>query len=280
MPSWNIHTAHVQTLLGSHDAHELGIVGVNEFLFGNYVPDVYVGYMVKNPSKVIDYRKTHFADAAFIPAPRADEFWRLYIRGDAFRDGAISDGAASDGKPVSDGRPVHDEQPREDGVAAVPWSPDQVTDVTLGAWAHLVCDHCYNLNTCHYIDSIGVAPGERTRIRKQGDFDLFGRTLDISLMPHVTDELLRQCQAFPQYSVEAPDVRAAVDVADRIVRDNALHHVDGRPDYSLLSAEFFRQTFEQVNDVLYRWLKLRAQGGNPLEDPSCSADLVVSEASR
>lgn len=251
MPSWNIHTAHVQTLLGSHDAHELGIVGVNEFLFGNYVPDVYVGYMVKNPSKVIDYRQTHFADAAFIPAPRADEFWRLYIRGDAFRDGAAS-----------------------------AWSPDQVTDVTLGAWAHLVCDHCYNLNTRHYIDSIGVAPGERTRIRKQGDFDLFGRTLDISLMPRVTDELLRQCQAFPQYSVEAMDVRAAVDVADRIVRDNALHHVDGTPDYSLLSAEFFRQTFEQVNDVLYRWLRLRAQGGDPLEDPSCSADLVVSEASR
>lgn len=233
MPSWNIHTAHVEALLSEHSARDLGILDVNDFLFGNFAPDVYVGYMVHNPTKIIRYRFTHLADADFIPAPRADEFWGRFISG------------------------------------------RNATDVTLGAWAHLVCDHCYNLNTRRYIASIGVAPGERTRIRKQGDFDLFGRTLNISLMPRTTDSLLDECAHFPQYSIAATDVRAAVRAADSIVRRNALDHVDGVPEYSLLTRDFFASTFAEVNRILDAWLTLRACGIEPLGVP----EVALPEAS-
>ena len=46
MPSWNIHTAHVERLLREEGADALGVSDVNAFLFGNLAPDVYVGYMV------------------------------------------------------------------------------------------------------------------------------------------------------------------------------------------------------------------------------------------
>ena len=39
MPSWNIHTAHVERLLREEGAAALGVVDVNAFLFGNFVPD-------------------------------------------------------------------------------------------------------------------------------------------------------------------------------------------------------------------------------------------------
>lgn len=214
MPSWNVHTAHVEKLLREHDAHELGIVDANSFLFGNYAPDIYVGYMVPNPTKKIAYRTTHFADAAFIPAPHSEKFWNLYIEGKG-----------------------------------------RVSDVVLGAWCHLVADHYYNLNTRTYIDSIGVKPGDQTRIRKQGDFDKFGRTLSISLVAHVTPQLVRECAEFPQYSIDEPDVHAAVKAADDIVLNNTLHHIEGTPDYSLLTPKFFSDTFDEVNERLVRGLR-------------------------
>ena len=44
MPSWNIHTAHVERLLREEGAARLGVRDVNAFLFGNFLPDIYVGY--------------------------------------------------------------------------------------------------------------------------------------------------------------------------------------------------------------------------------------------
>ena len=55
MPSWNIHTAHVERLLREHGASELGIGDKDAFLMGNLLPDVYVGYMVPDASWRIDY---------------------------------------------------------------------------------------------------------------------------------------------------------------------------------------------------------------------------------
>ena len=79
MPSWNVHTAHVQRLLKEGPASSFGIRDVDAFLFGNYVPDVYVGYMLPHPSGILPYALTHFADPCAIPIPREREFWDLYV---------------------------------------------------------------------------------------------------------------------------------------------------------------------------------------------------------
>lgn len=220
MPSWNIHTAHVEGLLADGDLRRLGIADPNAFLFGNIVPDIYVGYMVRNCSHKIRYRVTHLAEPNFIPAPHFDLFASVYV----------------------------------DGLAA--------SDVTLGVWAHLVADHIYNVHTMRYIDSIGVKPGEKTRVRKQGDFDLFGRTLRIGLKPQVTGDLLAQGAGFPQYAVAEQDVRAAVTVAGKIVDANVERQVTGEPEYSLLTADFFASTFDEVNRVIRAGLESHADCGS------------------
>ena len=151
MPSWNIHTAHVERLLREEGAARLGVRDVNAFLFGNFLPDIYVGYMVPVPvARLRDYRETHFADGGAIPSPNYQAFW------DRFVTGCDAEAAGS----------LH--------------------DLVLGAWAHLVCDSVYNTRTRAYIASIGVKAGDVTRKRKQRDFALFGRTFDISLSPPTT----------------------------------------------------------------------------------------------
>ncbi len=79
MPSWNIHTAHAEKLLAEHGAAALGVRDENAFLFGNYVPDIYVGYLVSPISVWIDYKHTHLARKAYIPLPDYRLFRRRYI---------------------------------------------------------------------------------------------------------------------------------------------------------------------------------------------------------
>ena len=214
MPSWNIHTAHVERLLHEEGAATLGVRDENAFLLGNLAPDIYVGYMVLDTTFRIDYKLTHHASREHIPLPRYDEFWSFYIAGHR-----------------------------------------SVSDLTLGAWAHLVADHVYNAHTRAYLTSIGVEAGERARIGKQGDFALFGRTLDISLVPHVDDALLAQCAAFPPYSILERDLHGAVASAQRIVEKNRAEHLAG--DYQLLTAEFFDVASEEAHATIVAGLKSR-----------------------
>ena len=79
MPSWNIHTAHVERLLREQGDSALGVRDVDAFYIGNIIPDVYVGYMVPNTTFRVDYKLTHLTYREHIPLPRADEFWRFYI---------------------------------------------------------------------------------------------------------------------------------------------------------------------------------------------------------
>lgn len=216
MPSWNIHTAHVERLLREEGADALGITDVNAFLMGNLAPDIYVGYMVPNITHRIDYKLTHLALREHIPLPRADEFWEFYVA-----------------------------------------CQDQVSDLTLGAWAHLVADHVYNRHTRAYLERIGMEPGEKARVGKQSDFALFGRTLDISMVPYVDKALLAQCADFPQYSIAEKDVRAAADVAQAIVEKNQAEHVTGEPEYQLLTAEFFETARAEAHAEIVRGLKGR-----------------------
>ena len=217
MPSWNIHTAHVERLLREEGAEALGIRDVNAFLLGNFAPDIYVGYMVPSTTYRIDYKLTHLAQREHIPLPRHDDFWDFYVA-----------------------------------------RQDHVSDLTLGAWAHMACDHVYNAHTRSYLARVGVQPGERARVGKQGDFALFGRTLDISLVPHVDDALLEQCAEFGPYRILERDVRATVDVAARIVETNRAEHVTDEPSYQLLSSDFFEAARQEAHETVVAGLRAYA----------------------
>ena len=215
MPSWNIHTAHVERLLREEGVARLGVRDVNAFLFGNFLPDIYVGYMVPVPvARLRDYRETHFADGGAIPSPNYQAFWDRFVAGcDAEAAGSLH-------------------------------------DLVLGAWAHLVCDSVYNTRTRAYIASIDVKAGDVTRKRKQRDFALFGRIFDISLRPRVTPELIAACAAYPQYPVIEADVREAVAVAGRIVDENHEGLIRSIPTYDLLTPEFFSAASEEANETI------------------------------
>ena len=81
MPSWNVHLAHAERLLTEVGAAALGVRDENAFLVGNVVPDIPVGFIVKEPKNQQRYTFTHLADKAPIPFPRAAEFWQTYIEG-------------------------------------------------------------------------------------------------------------------------------------------------------------------------------------------------------
>lgn len=218
MPSWNIHTAHVELLLESVGAARLGVRDENEFLFGNFVPDIYVGYMVKGATHRIDYKLTHLAERDHVPLPDYERFWRFYVV-DPERYGA-----------------------------------SRTSDLVLGAWCHLVCDHVYNAHTRRFLEAHGLHASEQARIGKQADFALWGRTLWIKRKVELTDALLASCAAFPQYSIDERDVRAAVEVARRIVDDNQARHVRGNPSYQMLDEEFFSAASIEANQIMVEGL--------------------------
>ena len=225
MPSWNIHTAHAEKLLAEYGAERLGIMDANAFVFGNYVPDIYVGYLVKDTTKTIEYKDTHLARKAYIPLPRHDIFWRRYIEG-----------------------------------------RDDVSDVTLGTWTHLVCDNVYNAHTRAFIKKVHVKPGEQTRIAKQGDFAAFGHTLDISTHVVADDALIAQCAAFPQYDIPESDVRKTVVAACAFVDDNQEHFLPELPELALLTPEFFASAFAEAHAICVEGLLSRVLPAPPAPD--------------
>lgn len=190
-------------------AHALGIRDVDAFLLGNLLPDVYVGYMVKDLTKTIEYAETHFADPNFVPEPKYGLFFERYAT------------------------------PDEDGC---------VSDLILGSWAHLVADHDYNKRVNEFLTAHDIKPCTETRIKKQADFDLFGRTLCISRAPHITDEVLRQCASYKPYELVASDMYKTQDAMEAIVADNAKRHVNGKPHYQMLGSDFFASTFDEVTE--------------------------------
>lgn len=255
MPSWNVHTAHVQELIAEVGLSSLGVRDENAFLFGNYVPDIFVGYMVENPSGILPYGLTHFADAEHIPVPREQQFWDLFVE---------------PCEQIPPEVPVHPAPLSvEQGVAimeagghfAIPATPTEhatvekllhkssyyPTDVVLGAWAHLLCDNEYNTSVRAWFSEHGIQTGEEARIKKQDDFLQFGRTLPVTLTCHVDETLCTQAAAFPQYAIGASDVEAACEAADAIVEDNQEHQITSTPDYSLFTPEFFDAVYERAH---------------------------------
>ena len=238
MPSWNIHTAHVERLFEGRSPAALGVADANAFLFGNYVPDIYLGFMVPDAGLRIDYCLTHLADACAIPLPDADKFWDHYV----FR--------------------------------RRPESPAGVS-LAVGAWAHLLTDRMYNKRFRAFCETHEVPEGDELRVRKQADFDLFGRALRISSFVRRTPELLEAARRFRPYCVLPDDVAKAIAAADAIVRGNGEPAENGA--YRLLSAAWMRETFESCDALLTSWLQawqtLEADGGAPASSAAIRAVL-------
>lgn len=244
MPSWNIHTAHVEALLKTHEPSQLGISDIDSFLFGNLLPDLYVGYMVPTASKRIDYHTTHLASPQFMPEPDAEKFWRLYLykyTSVPIRTTSAQTNATS---MPSSANTVHHMAGAQHGH-----------DLLLGAWAHLLCDRYYNRFARKVAINAGYTPSDTVRILKQTDFDQFGKSLAISLTPQPTAELFTQAATFPQYEVEKNDVIAALSVQKEIIALNQESRCTKHVPYRLLSEEFFQNTFAYCNDCIATRLK-------------------------
>lgn len=221
MPSWNIHTAHAERLLHEDGAAALGICDVDAFLLGNLLPDIYVGYMVPDVTRKIEYQQTHFADPNFVPEPDYGHFIEVYAN------------------------------PDEHG---------RVSDLVLGCWAHLVADHDYNQQVNTFIQAHGIKPCTETRVKKQADFDLFGKTLSISQAPNVTSDVLGQCATFTQYKLVDEDMLKAQAAMERVIEDNASQYIAGTPEYQMLGSDFFAATYEEVSRHIRRGLLAYAAG--------------------
>ncbi len=215
MPSWNIHTAHVERLLADCSPDTLGISDANAFLFGNYVPDVHVGFMVPDASYHIDYCITHFASPSVTPVPDADRFWDIYL-----------------------------------GRRAIP-DPSRLS-LTLGAWAHLVADRFYNGWFRAFCKTHDVPTGEELRKCKQADFDTFGCSLAISSHVKVNSDLERAAQEFRPYSVLPRDVALSVEVANAIVDRSG--NPASEAEYLLLSDDWMHDVFAACDERLKTWL--------------------------
>ena len=220
MPSWNIHTAHVERLFAERKPAELGIDDANTFLFGNFAPDIYVGFMVPNVSFRIDYCTTHLARISLIPVADADLFWNLYI---AYR---------------------------------TPTSPSGLS-LVLGAWAHLVADRYYNGNFRRFWQTHDVPGGDEQRIRKQADFDLFGHYLGIHSRVQETSQLLQAAYDFKPYRILAEDVARSIIVADDIVRKAS--QPPAVCEYRLLDEQWLTSVFEACNERIIVWLEAYQQ---------------------
>lgn len=348
MPSWNIHIAHAEGLLAKDGPVARVVRDRNAFLFGNLIPDIYVGYMVPGIVHPIPYRVTHFAKPEHIPKPREAEFWVQYVapmlselgiaNGCSGGDGISTDGAddavgvagskspapsiaadkttavpAADGivaVPAADGIAA---APAADGVATVSAAGEEAAampfgakpgdagslarevahvspahaptyelefdpahsarfqeeafdeaarasalpaaarhslfDMVLGAWTHLLADTIWNSRVSDYLDALGEKPSKGFRIKKQGDFDQFGKSLAIDAFPAPTPGLIDAAAQFPQYAIDERSVYFTCAIAHEIVRTN---HLAAPASYRLLTKEFFAATFDEVQHAAER----------------------------
>lgn len=298
MPSWNIHIAHAERLLKGGGSVARAVRDGNAFLFGNLIPDIYVGYMVPGVVRPVPYRVTHFAKPEHIPKPRAGEFFDAYVLPLARECGlldALGDDCATGGGVGAPGFAFDASGFADAGkhVPALPWhapaslaaevahvspahtpmfewdfdvaqtaacqrdafatsrralSRDELRrslfDMVLGTWVHLLADCMWNQAVSDLLDARGEQPSRDFRIKKQGDFDLFGKSLELDLLPRLTPQLIEVAAAFPQYEIDAASVSATCAIAHETVRTN--HPVAGAA-YRLLDEEFFNRVFAEVN---------------------------------
>ena len=271
MPSWNIHIAETEQLLERGGAVARTVRDANAFLFGNVVPDIFVGYMVPGIEHPIPYRVTHFAKPEPIPKPREGEFWDTYVAPQAEQLAKSGGLVAATAHPVVEPDSI---TPVASTPASGPSTPGEAAprvvvapptedvpfersrfDLTLGVWAHLLADNIWNTRVNEYLAAHGGKPSEGFRIKKQADFDAFGKTLHITSVPRETDALAAAAEAFPQYPIGRRYVHDSITVIHEIVRTNGgtAEHLP----YQLLTDAFFASTFAEVIETTEEALEQR-----------------------
>ena len=249
MPSWNIHIAQTEKLLGREGPVKDAVHDEDIFVFGNVVPDIFVGYMLE-VDHIILYTESHCAKSEPIPKPREWEFWDRFVVPVDERLKAEEERAASAGPDAGD--------PPEDLMHA-----RGVFDITLGAWAHLVADNIWNTRVHEFLTAHGGVPSDSFRIKKQSDFDSWGKTFRISSVPKETPELVYAAQNFPQYAIAPNYTHDTIVVIHEIVRTNGGNPVHA--PYQLLDDEFFDNTFDEVLGTTERLLRERRPAGRPAQ---------------
>ncbi len=139
--------------------------------------------------------------------------------------------------------------PSADGPSAGPCAPEPsraLFDLVLGTWVHLLADTIWNRRVNDFLDALGEKPSRDFRIKKQGDFDQFGKSLAIDSFPLPTPRLIDLAARFPQYAIDERSVCFTCAIAHEIVRTNSL---SVPPAYRLLTEEFFTATFAEVQDA-------------------------------
>ena len=257
MPSWNIHIAQTEELLRREGAVPRAVHDRNIFLFGNVVPDIFVGYMLDlDFERIIPYTVTHCAKSEPIPKPREWEFWERFVAPQVERARAAEQLAGAGGDAEGD---AGADNAAASAVADAAHERD-VLDLTLGAWAHLLADHIWNTRVHEYLEARGDSDAG-FRAQKQDDFDAFGKTLHISSVPKETDALLRAAEDFPQYPIAANYAHDTIVVIHEVVRSN--HGVAVHAPYQLLTDAFFDGTFHEVLGATEFLLEERLFAGRP-----------------
>ena len=194
MPSWNVHIAHADRLLEKG----AGCLGVDihypdAFLLGNVAPDVHIGFMVPDYSHKVRYGRSHQSYPGSLPIPSYKRYQRNFM-------GGLN--------PAEYLLQTDFIQPNVSYCSAEQRSlvdQRQLREFIVGIWCHLVCDHVYNTHTRAFLRAHHIPTGEDARIRKQADFDVYGRSLDMNRLPEASDELFAVAAAHPQYGFTHSD---------------------------------------------------------------------------
>lgn len=136
--------------------------------------------------------------------------------------------------------------PSSGGTSSGPYASElsrSLFDLVLGTWAHLLADIIWNRRVSDFLDVLGEKPSRDFRIKKQSDFDQFGKSLAIDSFPVPTPRLIDLAARFPQYAIDERSVCFTCAIAHEIVRTNSL---SVPPAYRLLTEEFFTATFADV----------------------------------
>ena len=132
----------------------------------------------------------------------------------------------------------------------------QLREFIVGIWCHLVCDHVYNSHTRAFLRAHHIPTGEDARIRKQADFDVYGRSLDMNRLPEASEELFAVAAAYPQYGFTHSDVEQTLQVIQRIAEENR-HNSVSSPQYQMLDTAFFLSAYKEAEDILLQGFMLQ-----------------------
>ena len=92
--------------------------------------------------------------------------------------------------------------------------------------------------------------------RKQADFDVYGRSLEMNRLPEASDGLFAVAAAHPQYGFTHSDVEGTLSVLQHIAEENHQNSVSS-PHYQMLDTEFFSSAYKEAEDTLVQGFMLQ-----------------------